>query len=216
MKNYKGFVYDLETEDGNFVAGIGEIDVKNTDSTMVSVPALKDNPKNVWKMAIEMERDINGYPDELDSDGNIVKKGKEGIFPPPLNLEAEKMMRGLFMKKKNYMYMEYDEKGDIILEKNSDVEQLNVKGVILARRDNCHWVRNIYEKMTRGIFAEKTVEESFDMIIDAVVEVIELTFDITSELSIVKAMGFQLQIYHVCFSHLFRTNEKYWTSSSTW
>ena len=98
-------------------------------------------------------------------------------------------MRALFMKKKHYAYMEYDKKGGIIKEKNSNVEALNVKGIVLARRDNCQWIRNTYETMIRGIFSENPIEQSFDMIIDAVVEVIELKFDITSNLSIAKAMG---------------------------
>ena len=65
----------------------------------------------------------------------------------------------------------------------------NVKGIVLARRDNCKWIRDTYETMVRGIFAENTIEISFDMIVDAVIDVIELKFDITSKLSIVKAMG---------------------------
>ena len=93
------------------------------------------------------------------------------------------------MKKKHYGYMEYDKDGSIIKEKNSDRENLNVKGIILARRDNCHWVRDTYERIIRGIFAGKTIEEGFDMIVDAVIAVIRLEFDITSNLSIVKAMG---------------------------
>ena len=161
----------------------------DTDSVMVHVPEIENDPKKVWEMADVMERKINGTKDKVDKTGRVIEKGEEGIFPKPLYLEFEKAMRALFMKKKHYAYMEYDKKGAIIKEKNSDVEALNVKGIVLARRDNCQWIRNTYETMIRGIFAENPIEQSFDMIIDAVVEVIELKFDITSNLSIAKAMG---------------------------
>lgn len=188
-ENYTDYVYDIETEDGHFCAGIGEINVKNTDSVMVHVPEIENDPKKVWEMADVMERKINGTKDKVDKTGRVIEKGEEGIFPKPLYLEFEKAMRALFMKKKHYAYMEYDKKGGIIKEKNSNVEALNVKGIVLARRDNCQWIRDTYETMIRGIFAENSIEESFDMIIDAVIEVIELKFDITSKLSIAKAMG---------------------------
>ena len=190
-ENYQNYVFDLETEAGSFCAGIGEIDLKNTDSVMVSVPSLKNDPTKAQAIGEIMERDINGYPDKVDSEGNVIEKGKEGIFKKPLSFELEKLMRAFYFegKKKKYMYMEYDKNGDIIKENNSDREALNVKGVILARRDNCKWMRNVYEKMIRGIFAKNTVEQVFDMIIDAVLEVIELKFDVTEELSIIKSMG---------------------------
>jgi len=161
----------------------------DTDSTMVHVPSLNNDPTKVWEMADVMEKKINGTKDVFDENGKLVKKGEKGIFPKPLYLEFEKAMRALFMKKKHYAYMEYDEKGDIIKEKNSDIEALNVKGIVLARRDNCLWVRETYENMIRTIFAEGTIEQVFDIVIDAIVAVIELKFNITEQLSIVKSMG---------------------------
>lgn len=156
---------------------------------MVYVPEINNDPTKVWEMADIMEKKINGTKDLYDENGKLVKKGEKGIFPPPLNLEFEKAMRALFMKKKHYAYMEYDKDGSIIKEKNSDRENLNVKGIILARRDNCHWLRDGYEKIVRGIFAGKTIEDGFDMIINMIVAVIKLDFSITDELSLVKQMG---------------------------
>ena len=161
----------------------------DTDSTMVYVPEINNDPTKVWEMADIMEKKINGTKDVYDENGKLVKKGEKGIFPPPLNLEFEKAMRALFMKKKHYAYMEYDKDGSIIKEKNSDRENLNVKGIILARRDNCNWLRVGYEKIVRGIFAGKTIEDGFDMIINMIVAVIKLDLDITGDLSLVKQMG---------------------------
>ena len=150
----------------------------DTDSTMVNVPSLNDDPSKAWEMAEIMENHINGKDDK-----------DEGIFPAPLYLEFEKAMRGLFMKKKKYAYMTYDKHGNIIKEKNSDSFELNSKGIILARRDNCQWLRTAYDDCIRAIFDAKSIFEVYEQIIQNIVDVIELKFDITKELSIIRAMG---------------------------
>ena len=161
----------------------------DTDSTMVYVPGLEANGPEIWKKADEMEKDINGYKAEVNEKGEIIKEGKKGIFPPPLYLEFEKAMKALFMRKKHYAYMEYDAEGNIIKEKNSEKENLNVKGIVLARRDNCQWIRETYETIIRTIFAGGTIKEVYGIIIKAIIEVIELNFNVTERLSIVKGMG---------------------------
>lgn len=150
----------------------------DTDSTMVNVPSLNDDPTKVWEMAEIMENHINGKDDR-----------NEGIFPAPLYLEFEKAMRGLFMKKKKYAYMTYDSKGNIVKEKNSDKYELNSKGIILARRDNCQWLRTAYDNCIRSIFDAKTIFQVYEEIIQNIIDVIELKFNITEELSIIRAMG---------------------------
>jgi len=219
-EDYNNYVYDIETEKGFYQAGIGEINIKNTDSTMVHVPGLDDFSK-IYEVADEMEKDINGHPEIKDKEGIIIKEKKEGIFPKPLNLEFEKAMRALFMKKKHYAYMEYDKDGNIILEKNSDVEKLNVKGILLARRDNCKWVRKIYERVIRNIFDEKPIYETFNIIIDGIIKVINLDFEkdniidlnkVVEELAIIKSMGsnyksrnYPLAIFHELTKEVNRT-----------
>ena len=210
-ENYSDFVYDIETEDGHFCAGIGGINVKNTDSTMVYVPGLENEKEKIWTMADEMELAINGCKELRDENGKIIREAKNGIFPPPLYLEFEKAMKALFMRKKHYAYMEYDNKGNIIKEKASDKENLNVKGIVLARRDNCIWIRRTYEKIIRTIFRGAPIEEVFQIIVEAVIEAIELKFNITEELSIIKGMGsnyksetFALAIFAELMKSLYR------------
>jgi hypothetical protein len=188
-ENYTDYVYDVETEDGHFCAGIGELNIKNTDSTMVHVPSLNNDPTKAWEMAEIMEKKINGTKDKYDDEGNLIEKGEKGIFFYPLYLEFEKAMKILLLEKKNYIHTNYDADGNTIKEKNSDKEEINAKGIVLARRDNCLWVRETYEKMVRTIFARGTIEQVFDIVVDAITDVIELKFDITKNLSIVKSMG---------------------------
>ena len=210
-ENYHDFVYDIETEDGHFCAGVGGINVKNTDSTMVYVPGLEKEKAKIWEKADEMELAINGCSEKRDEAGNIIREAKKGIFPPPLYLEFEKAMKALFMRKKHYAYMEYDNKGNIIKEKASEKYNLNVKGIPLARRDNCLWLRRTYEKIIRTIFSGASIDKVFDIIIAAILEVIELKFNVTEELSIIKGMGsnyksesFALAIFAELMKSLYR------------
>lgn len=169
----------------------------DTDSTMFSVPSLNDDPAQAQALGQIMEDHINGNDDR-----------NEGIFPEPIFLGLEKYFAGLFMKKKKYAYINYDQLGNTIKEKNSDKDELNVKGIVLARRDNCEWLCSSYENCIRGIFEGKTVFETFDEIIQNIINVIELKFDITKELSIVRAMGsnYKSKTYFLSiFSDLMKT-----------
>lgn len=171
----------------------------DTDSTMVYVPELNNDPKRAWEVAEIMEKKINGTPDEY-KDGKLVKKGTKGIFPAPLYLEFEKAMRALFMKKKHYAYMTYDKYGNIDKEKNSDLYHLNVKGIPLARRDNCKWMRNTYERIIRKIFEKCSMREALEIIINAIIAVIRCQFNITENLSIIKSMGSNYKSKTFCLS----------------
>lgn len=193
-ENYTDYVYDIETENGFYQAGIGEINIKNTDSIMVYIPDIKDY-STIHKRAKKMEKHINGYKAIKDDEGNIIKEGKESFFFTPLYLEFEKAMKALYMKKKHYIYMKYDENGEI--EKEDGVEKLNVKGILLARRDNCLWIRKTYEKIVRNIFNNGTIQDSFKIIIESIINLLEVNLeeDLTKEqaivknLSVVKGMG---------------------------
>lgn len=189
------FVYDLETERGNFNAGVGSMSVFNTDSIMVYLPYLNDDPSLATAEAQRIEADINGYPDKYDDEGKLVKKGKESIFPPPLYLEAEKNMRSFFIRKKFYAYYEYDKKGNIIKEKGSDVYALNAKGSVISRRDGSPWNRKMYEVLTRGILRPDeeggtlSYVETMQIIIDNIKDLLLNRVDIFEELKLVVKMG---------------------------
>lgn len=162
----------------------------DTDSTMVYVPSLGKNYKEIYSFADIMEKDINGHPEIRDEKGNIIKEKKESIFPPPLNLEFEKAMKALFKKKKHYAYMEYGPDGNLIKEKGNDIYELNVKGLPLARRDRSKWYYYWYEKILRARFDPKTtINLNFKYIMQAIISVLKLDFNIYEELCIYKKMG---------------------------
>ncbi len=122
------YVYDLETENHHFSAGIGKLIVHNTDSNYVFIPHVK-TVSETWEYAENMAKEITK------------------LFPPPINLEFEKVIYWQFfiLTKKRYMYKACKKDGNI-------QDEIGKKGVILARRDNPLIVRNIYEDVIRMIF----------------------------------------------------------------
>lgn len=153
------FVYDIETTEGSFHAGSGELIVKNTDSIYCHFPKYK-TPRAVWKNAKEIEKDF-------------LK-----IFPPPMKLLFEEKIYKdfLILSKKRYMCITCDENGDID-------EKMTIRGVLLARRDNSSWTREFYEKIVRLIMEVKdiTCEEIINIINEDILQLLrwdETTQDI--------------------------------------
>ena len=130
------FVYDVETCDGTFHAGISLL-VKNTDSIYVNFNDIEKNPKIVWKHANMIEKHL------------IEKK----IFPEPMKLlfESKIYKEFLILTKKRYMAYTCTENGIID-------DKLTIRGVILTRRDNSEWSRRIYEKVVRLIMENTSLE----------------------------------------------------------
>ena len=84
ITDYSDFVYDLETEDGTFQAGIGNIIVSNTDSVFVHYKNARDcdlqNPEEkgeLLKSCFEL--------------GEIMANDTSRLFNKPILLEFEKI-----------------------------------------------------------------------------------------------------------------------------
>ena len=131
----KDFVYDMETDDGSFHCGLGDIVVKNTDSIYVHFPNYRDS-MNIWKKAKQTEIDF------------------EHLFPPPMRLLFEQKIyqQFLILSKKRYMAYTCGEDGQID-------DKMTIRGVLLARRDNCRFIRNLYEMLVRMIMEKKSLQD---------------------------------------------------------
>lgn len=115
------YVYDFETENHHFSAGIGELVVHNTDSCMLKYNKVK-NIGECFSVAKQMEIDINK------------------IFPPPMYLEMEKIyLKYFLLTKKKYI--------GYIADKNGHVYLIDKKGVVMKRRDNCAYLRESYQTL---------------------------------------------------------------------
>ena len=140
-ENNNDFVYDLETEQGLFNVGVGEITVKNTDSNYIQFPHLKTAQEN-WDYA------------------EYVAKKVTALFPPPIELEFEEEIywRFAILTKKRYMYKKCKRDGKV-------GEKIGNKGVLLSRRDNSPLVRNIYENIMMKIFNKISMHDVYYYII---------------------------------------------------
>ena len=138
------YVYDLETENHHFSAGIGKLIVHNTDSNYVVFPHLKTAHEN-WDHAVHVAEEITK------------------LFPKPISLEFEQQIywRFFILTKKRYMYKTC--KRDGIID-----EKIGKKGVLLARRDNSMFIKNAYETLIMKVFNRENKEDIIHYIIDII------------------------------------------------
>lgn len=116
---YNGYVYDLETENHHFSAGIGRMIVHNTDSAMIKFSAVK-SLENTFEVCKALQNEYKKH------------------FPFPMELDLEKIYKKFFLlSKKRYSGNIVDESGKLLSVDN--------KGLITKRRDNCDATRDIYK-----------------------------------------------------------------------
>lgn len=135
-EEYRGYVYDIETEAGVFQAGVGGLIVKNTDSVMVIFNCGPENRTNMqahFEMAQRAADAITGH------------------FKKPNELEFEKCyFPYLLFSKKRYAGMMYT--------KPDAPDYLDAKGLQLVRRDNCPLVRTVSSDILETIMRDKSAE----------------------------------------------------------
>ena len=170
------YVYDLETENHHFAAGVGRLVVHNTDSGMIRFIGL--NTQESFEMGdkvskqtshylkcklIGVEEDfsitcpsdgkvyrIDAYPrakiSELTDDATKIKIYEYDANP--INLQFENLyQRYLLLSKKRYIAYAVNRAGEIIA--------VIKKGVVLTRRDNCEVLRSMYKDMVTAILDRK-------------------------------------------------------------
>jgi DNA polymerase delta subunit 1 len=86
------------------------------------------------------------------------------LFPPPCRIEFEKAMRILCLKKKKYAALLIDKDGTHITKESKILK----RGIVTARRDNCKWMRTVYDKCLINILERKPLRSTINIIIDAV------------------------------------------------
>lgn len=99
-------------------------------------------------------KDIN--PVDLYSHSRTVEKSinDRNLFLPPIYLEFENSVYNpfLILTKKRYMYRDYNED-------NTNPDYIGSKGVLLSRRDNSGFVRDLYREITQQIFNSKSLDD---------------------------------------------------------
>lgn len=138
------FVYDIETESGRFQAGVGDMIVKNTDSAYIKF--------DVDKVEFPDDDTHAFMREHFRLAGECANKITE-IFKPPIELEFEKVMDPfLLAKKKRYAYLEWVDP--------TKPKGIDYKGIQLARRDNCKYIREISMKLLESLLINRDIEQA--------------------------------------------------------
>nr|QBK90645.1 MAG: DNA polymerase elongation subunit family B [Pithovirus LCPAC104] len=155
----------------------------DTDSVLFSLPNIK-NGKETLEWGKKLEKEISA------------------IFPDPLYLEFEKAGRMFCIKKKKYVFWTYDKDGNL-----SDIENgIIMKGIILARRDNCKWQRYVYHKILLNILKRKEMRETLDEIIRECLNLLNSKVD-WKDLLIIRELGFSYKS-ETFYMHIFSNELK--------
>lgn len=187
--NEKQYVYDLETENHHFAAGVGRMIVHNTDSCMVHFEnkTLKEAFELSKKTSILVTHYLKCYIMKLDEDYCVTTeqgekislqkaKSTESYFKNlsyedqcyilsyeacPVNLDFEKMYGQFFLlTKKRYLARKINEEGVITEEDN--------KGNCLVRRDGCKYLFDTYKELIDKIRENETEKEVYDILYDRI------------------------------------------------
>jgi DNA polymerase elongation subunit (family B) len=126
--DYEGYVYDLTTDNHHFSAGIGNIVVHNTDSIYCNFPKVPID--DLWKFALFVENEFMK------------------LFPPPMKLAFEEKIYKRFLIFTKKRYLAITQNPDMSIDK-----ELTIRGILLARRDNCLWIRKLYEQVIRKVMS---------------------------------------------------------------
>ena len=171
----------------------------DTDSVMF---VLQNADEMTMEEYIEKCREIN---DELTN-----------LFGHDLRLELEKIALTLFIAPKKYAMWKYvidkkmkikDENGENIWVDNPNYGKLYdkehedaylLKGIILARRDNCEWQRRIYTNVLHNIMEGVDYQDTMDTVIEECINFMKGEVGI-SDLIIIKGLGshYKNEEYHM-------------------
>jgi len=179
--SYDEFVYDLETENGTFQAGVGEIIVKNTDSVFVQFK-LEDDKGNKLEGEEAVKKSIET--------GIEFEKKVKHMLKEPHNLEYEKTFYPfiLFTKKRYYGY-----KYEFDVNKYKE----NSMGIVLKRRDNAPIVKYIYGGVINTIMQSRDINKSIRFLQNSLMELINGKFDLNMLVITKTLRGFYKDPYSI-------------------
>jgi DNA polymerase elongation subunit (family B) len=122
----------------------GQLIYGDTDSNYIVFPQLKTAIEN-WDHALYVAKEVSK------------------LFPSPIRLAFEEQIywRFFILTKKRYMYKNCGRDG--VVEEN-----VGKKGVLLARRDNSMFIRNIYETVIMMVFNKVSRDEILGYMIDEI------------------------------------------------
>lgn len=136
----------------------GTIVYGDTDSNYITFDDItgehKEKCQKIWERAISVAEIISSH------------------FPKPMRIDFEEVIYYKFfiLTKKRYMYYKCSQVGEIS-------KKIGQKGVLLARRDNSKFLKNIYENTIVDVFEKKQKDEIMTNIFNNILELYYLNFD---------------------------------------
>ena len=144
------FVYDLETHNHHFQAGVGQIIVHNTDSVMVHFPKLRDTPEDI-KTAFQA--------------GVVAAEHVTNTFGEAVELEMEKIYCPyMLFKKKRYIGLMYEEP--------TKPTKIDTKGIEVVRRDSPLLTHRMYNLVINKLFWERDYDNVIPIFIQKMKELV--------------------------------------------
>jgi DNA polymerase elongation subunit (family B) len=148
----------------------------DTDSNYVTFPHLKTS-EELWDWAIHVGKEVTK------------------LFGEPMELEFEEAIyvRYLILTKKRYMSTTCGRDGKLMKVKDAEgnpteENKISKKGVLLSRRDNCNFVRSVYEHVVNMIFEKEDPHDVMYFIISQINLLFSGSVDY-KEFVITKAVG---------------------------
>lgn len=141
-ENYNDYVYDIETEEGVFHAGIGSMIIKNTDSVFVKFQCLDDNGNTLKGREARSKSIKLGMYTDAEIQRTKLKE--------PQVLEYEKTFHPFILfTKKRYVGNKYEFDPD-------EYKRVSM-GIVLKRRDNAPIVKVIFGGIIDIIMKENNI-----------------------------------------------------------
>ena len=185
----KEYVYDLETENHHFSAGIGRLIVHNTDSVMVDLKITDSKQCQYWGEKLSQE--ISGVKKGMLLPGfshlskeeiqphHLHTEDIKGLFLSPLEMEFEKAMRLFCIKPKKYAAYLVDDDGEFAHKISKDengetIDELEmlIRGIVLARRDNNMFLRVLYKNILNIIMSKGKFKDAILLLIDTILDLL--------------------------------------------
>lgn len=160
------YVYDIETETGNFQAGIGEMILKNTDSIFIN---FSDVIRNKYPDRVLTEKELLAESIKI---GEEAAKNINSHMKAPQNIEYEKTFWPFcIFSKKRYFGNKY--------EHNIEKYKQTSMGIVLKRRDNAPIVKTIYGGVIDIILNKRDIEASKKFFHNSIKDLLDGKVDIS-------------------------------------
>ena len=137
----------------------------DTDSTMPDV-GITDT-KTAWEIGEKLAKELSA------------------LFPAPMSVELEAIFAVMLsIKKKMYLCILMDKEGNPI----DDPDKMKIRGVTLARRDNCKFQREFYKPVCWKVMHKTPFMDTFNFIVDKCIQLASHSVP-WEDLTMIKGLG---------------------------